>query len=291
MVKIALDPTPFHHSHGLLEFPRVAAELGYEWLQLTPHPDMIPFFNHPKADHDYVKAFKKACKDAGVGIASTLPVLRWSGPDEDAREAAVRYWKRVIQITVELGVDTIGTEFSGRPERAEESERAFYRSMEELVPIIEKEGVKVFIDPHPDDFVENGLAAWRVIRGINSKNFGMVYVASHTFHMQESPLDIMRAAGSRLGIVHVSDTMDHTRSHGLRYISNPPGNSVRVHQHLKVGDGDVNWHEFFSGLKEIGFLDNPNSVMCSSVFAENESAEEVARFQLSTMTKYIAAHA
>ena len=287
MVKIALDPTPFHHSHGLMEFPRVAAELGYEWLQLTPHPDMIPFFNHPKADDDYVKAFKKACKDAGVGIASTLPVLRWSGPDEDAREAAVRYWKRVIRITAELGVDTIGTEFSGRPERAEESERMFYRSMEELVPIIEKEGIKVFIDPHPDDFVENGLAAWRVIRGINSKNFGMVYVASHTFHMQEQPLEIMRAAGERIGIVHVSDTMDHNRSHGLRYISNPPGNAVRVHQHLKMGDGDVNWDEFFGGLKEIGFLDNPNSVMCSSVFAENENAAEVAKFQLETMKNYI----
>ena len=287
MVKIALDPTPFHHSHGLMEFPRVAADLGYEWLQLTPHPDMIPFFNHPKADDDYVKAFKKACKDAGVGIASTLPVLRWSGPDEDAREAAVRYWKRVIRITAELGVDTIGTEFSGRPEKAEESERMFYRSMEELVPIIEKEGIKVFIDPHPDDFVENGLAAWRVIRGINSKNFGMVYVASHTFHMQEQPLDIMRAAGERIGIVHVSDTMDHNRSHGLRYISNPPGNAVRVHQHLKMGDGDVNWDEFFGGLKEIGFLDNPNSVMCSSVFAENENAAEVAKFQLKTMKKYI----
>lgn len=287
MVKIALDPTPFHHSHGLMEFPRVAADLGYEWLQLTPHPDMIPFFNHPKADDDYVKAFKKACKDAGVGIASTLPVLRWSGPDEDAREAAVRYWKRVIRITAELGVDTIGTEFSGRPERAEESERMFYRSMEELVPIIEKEGIKVFIDPHPDDFVENGLAAWRVIRGINSKNFGMVYVASHTFHMQEQPLEIMRTAGERIGIVHVSDTMDHTRSHGLRYISNPPGNAVRVHQHLKMGDGDVNWDEFFGGLKEIGFLDNPNSVMCSSVFAENENAAEVAKFQLESMKKYI----
>ncbi|WP_114129684.1 sugar phosphate isomerase/epimerase [Aurantimicrobium sp. MWH-Uga1] len=286
-MKIALDPTPFHHSHGLMEFPRVAADLGYEWLQLTPHPDMIPFFNHPKADDDYVKAFKKACKDAGVGIASTLPVLRWSGPDEDAREAAVRYWKRVIRITAELGVDTIGTEFSGRPERAEESERMFYRSMEELVPIIEKEGIKVFIDPHPDDFVENGLAAWRVIRGINSKNFGMVYVASHTFHMQEQPLEIMRTAGERIGIVHVSDTMDHTRSHGLRYISNPPGNAVRVHQHLKMGDGDVNWDEFFGGLKEIGFLDNPNSVMCSSVFAENENAAEVAKFQLESMKKYI----
>jgi len=185
-------------------------------------------------------------------------------------------------------VDVVGTEFSGRPERAEESERAFYRSMEELVPIIEREGIKVFIDPHPDDFVENGLAAWRVIRGINSPNFGMVYVASHTFHMGETPLDIMRVVGGRIGIVHVSDTMDHKASHGLRYITNPPGNAVRVHQHLKMGDGDVNWLEFFQGLKEIGFLDREDSVMCSSVFAENERNREIAVFQRETMEKYIA---
>jgi len=287
MVKIALDPTPFHSTHSLLEFPALAADLGYKYLQMTPHADLIPFFNHPKADDDLVKKLKKAVKDAGIEIASTLPVLRWSGPDEDAREAAVRYWKRVIRITAELGVETIGTEFNGRPERAEESERAFYRSMEELVPIIEKEGIKVFIDPHPDDFVENGLAAWRVIRGINSKNFGMVYVASHTFHMGNRPLEIMNTVGERIGIVHVSDTMDHNASHGLRYITNPPGNAVRVHQHLKMGDGDVNWDEFFGGLKSIGFLDNPNSIMCSSVFAENENARSVAVFQREEMEKHI----
>ena len=289
MVRIALDPTPFHHSNSLLEFPVVAAECGYEWLQLTPHADMIPFFNHPKADDDLVRQFKKACSDAGVGIASTLPVLRWSGPDEDAREAAVRYWKRVIQITVDLGVDVIGTEFNGRPEKPEESERAFYRSMEELVPIFEREGLRVYIDPRPDDFVENGQAAWRVIRGINSPNFGMVYVASHTFHMGNQPLEIMNTVGERIGIVHVSDTMDHSASHGLRYITNPPGNAVRVHQHLKMGDGDVNWDEFFGGLKSIGFLDNPNSIMCSSVFAENENARAVAIYQREEMEKRISA--
>ncbi len=108
---------------------------------------MIPFFNHPKADDALVTEFRKACASAGVGIASVLPVLRWSGPDEDAREAAVRYWKRAIQITVDLGVNVMNTEFSGRPEKAEESERAFYRSMEELVPIIEREGIDVLIDP------------------------------------------------------------------------------------------------------------------------------------------------
>ncbi|WP_104135805.1 sugar phosphate isomerase/epimerase [Cryobacterium sp. Y62] len=287
-MKIALDPTPFHHSHSLLEFPRLAADLGYEWLQLTPHADFIPFFNHPKADDDLVQAFKKACTDVGVGVASVLPVLRWSGPDEDAREAAVRYWKRAIEITVELGVDTMNTEFNGRPELAEQSERAFYRSMEELVPTIEKEGIRVLIDPHPDDFVEDGLAALRVIRGINSKNFGFVYVASHTFHYGNSPLEIMRAAGDKLGLVHVSDTMDHTASHSLRYITNPPGNAVRVHQHLKIGDGDVNWSEFFGGLKEIGFLDRADTVMVSSVFAEDETAAATAIYQREVMTDSIA---
>jgi myo-inositol catabolism protein IolH len=231
---------------------------------------------------------KKACRDAGVEIASTLPVLRISSPDPDAQEAAVRNFKRVIQITAELGVSTIGTEFSGRPEKAEESERAFYRSMEILLPIIEKEGIKLFIDPHPDDFVEDGMQAWRVIRGLNSKSVGMVYVASHTFHMGNNALEIMRTVGNRIGITHISDTMDHKRSHGLRYITNPPGNSVRVHQHLKLGDGDVNWTEFFAGLKEIGYLDNPDSIMCSSVFAENENNVATAIYQRESIEAFIA---
>src|SRR3954453_14671066 len=119
-VKIALDPTPFHHSHRLLEFPRIVAELGYEWWQVTPHVDFLPFFSHPRADSELVGAVKQATKEAGVGISSLLPVQRWSWPDEEPREGAVRNWKRILQIAVELEVPVINTEFSGRPERAEE---------------------------------------------------------------------------------------------------------------------------------------------------------------------------
>ncbi|AUI51983.1 sugar phosphate isomerase/epimerase family protein [Arthrobacter crystallopoietes] len=286
-MKIALDPTPFHHSHSVLEFPKVAAELGYKYIQLTPHKDVLPFFTHPKADDALVADLKKACAEADVQIASVLPVLRWSSPDENLRQAAVRYWKRAVQIAVDLGVTQMNTEFSGRPEQPEESEAAFYRSMEELIPVFEREGVNVAIDPHPDDFVEEGLAAWRVIRGVNSPNLGFVYVAAHSFHMKDEPADIMEAVGDRLRVVHVADTMNHHASHGLRYITNPPGNPVRVHQHLKIGDGDVDWQEFFGGLAENGFLDRPDSVMVSSVFGENENALEVSRYQLQTMKEYV----
>jgi myo-inositol catabolism protein IolH len=57
-MKLALDPTPFHHDYELLDFPRLVADLGYENLQLTPHRDFIPFFNHPRADDDLVARFR-----------------------------------------------------------------------------------------------------------------------------------------------------------------------------------------------------------------------------------------
>jgi len=285
MPKIALDPTPYHHDLSLLEFPQKVADLGYEYLQLTPHKDFIPFYRHPKADDDLVDAFAAACSAAGVQVASVLPVLRWSGPDRDAREAAVQKWKRVIEITKRLGVDTINTEFSGRPEQPEASEDAFYRSMEELLPIIEDAGIRVLIDPHPDDFVEDGLEALRVIRGLNSKHVGFVYVACHTFHYGGNTDEIIDAAGDSLQLVHVADAYDHRRSHGLRYITNPPGNPVRVHQHLPVGQADVDFDAFWAALDRVGFTAREDTVAVSSVFAEDENADEVSRFQLDTIKK------
>lgn len=280
MVRIALDPTPYHSTHGLLEFPDVAARAGYDHLQLTPHPDFSPFFRYPKADRDLVARLKKAARDAGVTIPALLPVQRISWPDEPQRQVAVRNFRRIIQLAVDLEVPVINTEFSGRPERQEDSEAAFYTSMEELLPLIEREGLRLNIDPHPDDFVEDGLDAWRVLRGLDSPVIGFVYVASHTFHYGDRAKTLLPEIGARLGAVYAADTFDHRRSHGLRYITNPPGNAVRVHQHLRIGDGDVDWAELFGVLRAIGYLDRDDALLVSNVFAEDEAADETSRFQL-----------
>ena len=283
MVRIALDPTPYNDSVHLLDFPDLVARLGYEYLQLTPSPDFGRHFHHPKMDSALIAKLKKRARDAGVTITSLLPVQRFGGPEPHQVDAAVFNTTRYIEIAAELEAPIVNTEFSGRPEREEDSEVAFYRAMERLIPVLEREGVTMNFDPHPDDFVEDGLEAWRIIRGLNTDHVGFVYVAAHTFHYGDRATSLIPQLGNRLGAVYAADTFDHTRSNALRYITNPPGNAVRVHQHLAIGDGDVDWIELFTVLRDSGYLERDDALIVSNVFAEDERADEISRFQLAKL--------
>ena len=181
-MKIALDPYMFRHV-PLLELPALVAELGYEYIELSPRPDFTPFFLHPRTDAKRISEFRRALDDAGVEVATVLPLYHWAGPDEEERQNAVRYWKRAIEITVELGVSTMNTEFNGRPESAPASEGQFWRSMDELLPIFERENIQLRLEPHPDDFIEDGREAVDMVRGINHPNVTFLDCAPHTFHM------------------------------------------------------------------------------------------------------------
>ena len=274
-MKLALDPQMFFATHSVWELPDVVASLGYEWMELSPKADFIPFFKHPRVDDAGVRKLKKVAADAGVGIASLLPVLRWSGPGEDERQAAVRAWKRTIQIAVDLGVDVINTEFNGRPEAAEHAEAQFLKSMDELLPVFEREGIQLVLEPHPDDFVEDGVEAVNLIRGLNRDWIGFLYCTPHAFHQRHDATTIISAAAEKVRYVHLADAWDHTASNGLRYITNPPGNPVRVHQHMEMGRGEVDYHAVFAALAAVNF----DGVISSCVFGFEEDARGVSERQ------------
>ena len=285
-MKIALDPYMLRKV-PLLELPRVVSDLGYRHIELSPRDDFIPFFQHPRVSSAEVVAFKRELEAAEVSVASVLPLFKWSGPDEDERQAAVRYWKRAIEITVDLGVDVMNSEFNGRPEASAASEAQFWRSLEELLPIFEREGVRLVLEPHPDDFVEDGIAGVNLVRGINSPLVSFLYCAPHTFHQGGDLAAVMRHAGPLLTQVHIADSFDHRGSSGLRYIVNPPGSTVRVHQHLDIGQGEVDWDLFFSTLAEVGF----DGIATVCVFAWEERAEQSSRFNLEQVQQYTAKYA
>jgi myo-inositol catabolism protein IolH len=154
--------------------------------------------------------------------------------------------------------------------------------MEELLPVFEREGVHLRLEPHPDDFIEDGKTAVDMVRGLNSPNVSFLYCAPHTFHQGGNMVEIMEYAGPLLTHLHVADSFDHRGSSGLRYIVNPPGSTARVHQHLDIGQGEVDWDQFFSTLGRLGF----DGIMTVCVFAWEERAEESSRFNLDEVRRY-----
>ena len=181
----------------------------------------------------------------------------------------------------------MNSEFNGRPEQAAASEAQFWRSMEELLPVFEQEGVRLVLEPHPDDFMEDGRGAVDLIRGIDNELVTFLYCAPHTFHQGGDLADVIRYAGPLLTHLHIADSFDHTGSSGLRYIVNPPGSTARIHQHLDVGQGEVDWDLFFATLAEVGF----DGIATVCVFAWEERARESLVGNREKVQEYLGRHA
>ena len=68
------------------------------------------------------------------------------------------------------------------------------------------------------------------------------------------------------------------------YLRNPPGSShIRVHQHLNIGEGEIDWDVFFATLADSGF----DGVLSSCVFAWEERADESSRFMRQEIQRYL----
>ena len=188
----------------------------------------------------------------------------------------MRNWRRLLQIAAELECPVVMSELSGDPNDALRSEHAFYKSMEELSPDFEKYGIALNLEAHPYDFSETNDDAVQIIRGLNKPWVNYVFCAPHAFHLSDGAGDLgrmMKYAGNKLAHLHIADCYNHRANVGNRYIINPPGVDARVHQHNEIGNGDINWDEFFGALREVEF----DGIATVCVFGWEENADEIHR--------------
>ncbi len=293
-MKIALDP--YMHRHlSLPEICRLTAELGYEHIELSPRADFLDWWVMPRAHGQRIADFKQALKDHHVSLTTLQPMYRWASPFEDERQWAMKCWKKAIEVSVEMGCETMISEFGrgASPERSvgekpgantkEMCEAAWFRSMDELIPIFEREGITLSVEPHPEDWIEQLAPATDIVKVINHPNVRLSYIAPHTFYYGDDMAAMVRDAAPVLAHVRVADTFNPKASSQLRYIVNPPGSNVRVHQHLDIGQGEIDWDVFFGTLAEVGF----DGVLSSCVFAWEERAEDSSRFMRSEIQRYV----
>ncbi|HBT4924953.1 sugar phosphate isomerase/epimerase family protein [Klebsiella pneumoniae] len=274
-MKVAFDVDVIK-DRSITDMVRQVSEWGYKYIEQSPHPRINPFYKHPKASREVMTEYRQALQTYGVEISSFIVVYRWSGPDELRRQAAVKNWKRMIEIAVDMGVQVINTELAGTPDEPEICEEMWYRSMDELLPIIEREGIRVEIQSHPWDFCELSNETADMVKSFRSDNLTYLYSSPHTFFYDKGKGDVksmLEYAGSDLSHVLLADTMNHTLPN--RYIVNPPGVNAAIHQHLGMGEGEVDFNGIFQALRDMDFANRTfkvggESIITASLFGYPE---------------------
>jgi myo-inositol catabolism protein IolH len=281
-MKIAFDVDVLAKQMRVRDYVYKVADWGYKYIEQSPQVQINPFYKHPLFSEDLEQEYRQALKDTGVEISSFICVYRWSGPTEVQRQHAVANWKALIKIAVNMGVQVINTELSGDPHQPEICNGMFFRSMEELLPIFEREGIRCEIQSHPYDFCELNDETVDMVNHFRSDNVKYVYSSPHAFYYDKGKGDFahqLRYAGKALSHVLFADTMNHTID--CRYIVNPPGTDAVIHQHTAMGEGEIDFDVIFETLRELDFANQEFKVggppiACCSYFGYPEKMDKQA---------------
>lgn len=287
-MKIAFDVDVLAKQMDINRMVHQVADWGYKYIEQSPHPRINPFYKHPLFSKECEQEYRRAMKETGVELSSLICVYRWSGPTEEQRIFAVENWIRLIEIAVDLDVRVINTELSGDPNQQEICNGMWFRSMEELLPLLEKEGIRVEIQSHPYDFCELNNECCDLVKSFRSDYVKYVYASAHGFFYDKGKGDVrsmLEYAGEDLSHVLFGDTFNQELD--CRYIVNPPwlngrgSADVTVHQHLAMGEGDVNFEEIFSTLRDMDFGKRTypvggESIACVSYFGFPEKMDKQA---------------
>lgn len=241
--------------HRLGEALELVASLGYEGVALTPDVGALDPLN---LSLDEVQETRLRLDDLGLEVAVetgarfVLDPRRKHRPTllEDAeadRERRVDYYRRSIDLAVDLGASVVSLWAGAGPEGTSETldvspEHALGdRLAEGLVCVLDHAigtGIRIAFEPEPGMFVErpSGFRTLRALLGARGEELGLTLDVGHCVVTGDLPVSaVVEDLRDALVHVHLDDC--------------PQG----VHQHLPFGEGDLDLTDSLGALVRAGY--------------------------------------
>ena len=258
-MKLAIDPCQFR-DRPVDEAIRLVASAGFDAIELSPREGLLTHRSDVSPLASEMRKLKLAAEQWHVAVASIFIVQPWASTDDGERTAAIRGMKVAMRAAEELGCRRINTELTGDPHDVAGSRKALVRSLEDLMPEVETLGLEMVLEPHPYDFIESNKEAVDLVASFGSERIGYLFCAPHRFYLGDDVGEMLEYARPHLMHVHLADTFRPSR-----IILNPPG-SNRIHQHLDIGQGEIDWLEMVQALVTMPF----DGVLTIAAFAWND---------------------
>jgi sugar phosphate isomerase/epimerase len=263
--RLGYNTNGFAH-HRLVDALEVIAELGYRAVALTPDANHLPPDHTSDAQLRAVRAMLEQLDLAVVvetGARYVLDARRKHRPtlledDADARTRRLEFLERCARLCAELGGDTISI-WSGiiPPDvAADDAWRNLADGVALLAERVAPLGVRIAFEPEPGMLVSS-LADWDRLRDtLRGVDVGLTLDVGHVPCTEAiTPADAIRRCAGAIRTVHLDDTRGG------------------VHEHLQIGDGEIDWPDVLRALRDANFT----GIASVELSRHSHAAPEAAR--------------
>jgi len=251
---------------------RLIADLGYEAVALTlDHSLLDPYSPRFEAELEQVAALLEELQLASVietGGRFLLnprvkhePTLMSRGAEERARR--IEFLTHAIRIATRLNSEAVSF-WSGILREPISREAAFERlaaGCREVIEVAAEHRVRLAFEPEPGMFIESFDDYRRLLELVDAPHFGLTIDIGHVQCVETGSIaDHLREWRDRLFNVHIEDMCRG------------------VHEHLRFGEGEIDFPPVLRALDEIGYTGCVNVELSRHSHMAPEVAKESIEF-------------
>ncbi|MBI3254830.1 MAG: sugar phosphate isomerase/epimerase, partial [Nitrosarchaeum sp.] len=162
----------------------------------------------------------------------------WIENNKEFRKQRIEYTKNCINLAMALNVKTVSTEPGGPIEKMSEKEALdiFEEGINQILPLAEKNNVKLLIEPEPDLLIGNSSQFLNFISRFKTRYLGLNFDIGHFFCVNENPSIVMKELKDYVGHIHLEDIAQS-----------------KIHKHLIPGTGSIDFESIFNTISEINY--------------------------------------
>ena len=245
-MKLAFSTNAFK-KFSLREAIRMISAIGYDGVEIlcdTPHayPGTLTEQEITEINNCIIKE--------GISVSNlnafTLYAVgdlyhpSWIEPDLEDRKLRIEHTINCLSLAKKLGSKSISIE-PGGPVDLNTFDRnvlikIFRGSLQQILPVAEREGIKILIEPEPNLLIENSKQFLEFVRLMDSDLVKLNFDIGHFFCVNE---DLPKA------IYKLSNYIEHFHIEDISI--------ERIHKHLLLGEGVIDFKTVFKTIHDIGF--------------------------------------
>ena len=183
----------------------------------------------------------------------------WIEPQEERREIRIQHTLQCLKVADFFGCKNISVP-PGGPVGEISREKAmtlFHRGLERVAPLAQELDIKILVEPEPDLLMENTREFKEFIVDVKSPAIGVNFDIGHFFCAGEDPRVAFEELFEWIGHVHLEDIA-----------------SDRVHNHLILGHGAIQFTEIFQTMLRLGYQGDVSLELYPYVDAPEEAGRE-----------------